>query len=285
MRWARKQGISCFRVYDADLPDYALGVDLYLGVGSDAGRRVAVVEERRRPASVDAHRAARRFSDACALAAAVLDVPADALVAKPWRADVAGTKQTLVVQENGLEFAPCLGDAFESGLPLGMRGVRELVRQHARGKRFANVFDASSAATVYAAAGGATSTVTVNAFAHDAARVRAALVANGLAGKAHRFVRVDPLAWTEHEASKGHRDDLVLCAPSAKLLAEKGAEVVDAALALVDAGGTMVLVCGGDAVDLRRLRGIDVQDVSAATLPLDFARSAKDHRCCLLKRA
>jgi 23S rRNA G2069 N7-methylase RlmK/C1962 C5-methylase RlmI len=215
----------------------------------------------------------------------VLDVPADALVAKPWRADVAGTKQTLVVQENGLEFAPCLGDAFESGLPLGMRGVRELVRQYARGKRFANVFDASSAATVYAAAGGARSTITVNAFAHDAERVRAALVANGLAGKAHRFVREEPLAWMEREAGQGHRYDLVLCAPSAKLLAEKGAEVVDVALALVDAGGTMVLVCSGDVIDLGGVKGVDVQDVSTATLPPDFARSAKDHRCYLLKRA
>jgi hypothetical protein len=47
----------------------------------------------------------------------------------------------------------------------------------------------------------------------------------------------------------------------------------------------MVLVCGGDVIDLGGVKGVDVQDISTATLPPDFARSAKDHRCYLLKRA
>ena len=283
MRWARKQGVTCLRVYDADLPDYALSVDVYEGARRDEGRRVAVVEEHRRPASVDAQRADRRLADACALVAAVLDVPREAVISVPWQADAEGTGQTLVVEENGLVFMPDLGDAFESGLPLGMRGVRELVRAHARGGAFVNLFDASSAATVYAAAGGASTTVTINAFAHDAHRIEEELKANGFTGKRHRFVREDPLAWMEREAKGGRRYDLVLCAPPAKLLAKQGMELVRSALSLVDKGKQMILVCGDSKIDPSGLDEVEVRDVSAATLPHDFERRAARHRCYVLK--
>jgi len=285
MRWAKRQGITCCRVYDADLPDYALSVDLYLGVDNDEGRRMAVVEERRRPSSVDAHRADRRLADACALAAAVLDVPREALIRRPWNADVVGDKQTLTVQEYGLRFEPCLGDAYESGLPLIMRGVRELVRELARGARFANLFDASSAATISAAAGGAATTTTVNAFSHDANRVRAELDANGFKGKAHRLVRDEPLAWIKRTVRQGQAYDLVLCAPSAKVLANNGMELVKAAAELVNKHGTMILVCDDAKLNPKGLNGFACDDVSAKTLPQDFARSVKNYRCYLLKRA
>ncbi len=28
-KWAKKAGIECYRLYDADMPEYALAVDLY----------------------------------------------------------------------------------------------------------------------------------------------------------------------------------------------------------------------------------------------------------------
>lgn len=85
-------GIACYRVYDADLPDYAVAIDVYEGAGPSDGMRFAVVAEYRAPKDVDPTRAARRFADALAVAQVVLDVPDDHLFARQRRRDKGGSQ-------------------------------------------------------------------------------------------------------------------------------------------------------------------------------------------------
>ena len=308
LRWAKRAGVSCLRIYDADLPDYALTVDLYLGTAEYEGQHWAVVEERRRPGKVDEQRAARRFADAVVLAAAVLDVPREQVIARAWQRerDRRGRRGSdivsmpLVVAEHGHAFAIDLNGRPDTGLPLALRGVRELVTQRAEGARVANLFATTGAATVYAAAGGARSTVSVDAFEDRVAWVREALARNGIAGGRNRFAREDARIWLEREMQARHAYDLVVCVPPSWMPGRKAGEgdwelQRDHARLLMAAGkvlsteGTIVFACEGRGFSLDRdalaKAGLVAEDASAATLPHDFERSARDHHCFLLRRA
>lgn len=306
-RWARKQDISCYRVYDADLPDYALSVDVYegaaLGTGASTNgaavqsERYAVVAEYRRPASVDTHAAQRRLADAVALTAAVLDVPTAHVVVRPWEGVQKGRNRAgqregkrpgkrmdaasvpLCVTEAGHRFEVDLVGKPDTGLPLQMRGVRELVGTLASGKRFANLFGVSSAATVYAAAGGAAQTVTLEPFLDRMERLRRTMQANGFVGKRHHLVREDALTWIEQEARAHRTYDLVLCAPPNWLkLPVSYEELVQAALRVTAPGGTVVFACEGPEVAL------DATEVTAQVASADFARTRTPLRCWRIPR-
>ncbi len=302
-RWARKEGVSCYRVYDADLPDFALTIDLYETDGS----RHAVVEERRRPHSVDELGAERRFADAVALVAAVLDVPTENLFARPWQDRRRTTARTdppttcvLDVCEGGHRFAIDLNGKPDTGLPLALRGVRELVEGRAAGKRVANLFASTGAASVYAAAGGANVVVTVDSFADRVEAVRAAMRANGFVGKSYRYTCEDARTWLEGEKRAGHVYDLVICVPPTWLAARKLGEeawelqrdhiaLLRKAVAVLGKDGAIVFACQDRAFkfDASALQaaGLQAEDVSPQTLPHDFERSAREHHCYLVKRS
>ena len=308
LRWAKRAGVGGLRVYDADLPDYALTVDLYLGSEEFEGQRWAVVEERRRPGKVDEQRATRRFADAVVLVAAVFDIPREQVIARAWQTerDRRGRRGSdaspapLVIAEHGHTFAIDLNGRPDTGLPLALRGVRELVAQRARGARVANLFAVTGAATVYAAAGDARSTVSVGAFEDRVEWVREALVRNGLKDGRHHFAREDTRTWLEHEVRAKHAYDLVICVPPSWMPGRKAGEgdwelQRDHARLLLAAGrllareGTIIFACEGRGFSIDRdalaKGGLVVEDVSAATLPHDFERSARDYHCFLVRRA
>lgn len=307
VRWARRAATSCFRVYDADLPDYALSVDLYVGVAASEGDRYAVVREHRRPRSVDAQRAARRFADAVALVSATLDVPAGQVLAHQWqeggdpssgRGGRRAAPVPLCVGEGGLTLTIDLAGRPDTGLPLGQRGVRELVGSLAPGTRFANLTATSGAASVYAAAAGAASTVSVDAFPDRVDRVRTIMAANSFSGSRHRFVSVDLRSWLERELRAHHAYDLILCVPPAWMPARAPGEgdwelrrdhvaLLGKAARLLAPGGRLVFACERRElrVDVAALEalGLCVEDVSDRTLPHDFERSAAAHRCHVIR--
>lgn len=77
-KWAHTEDISCYRVYDADLPDYAVAIDLYQASefvqGRDAGKRWLMVQEYVAPKEIDADLAHKRLLDVLALAPTILKV-------------------------------------------------------------------------------------------------------------------------------------------------------------------------------------------------------------------
>lgn len=308
LRWAKREGIGCFRVYDADLPDYALTVDLYLGSSEDEGQRHAIVEERRRPGKVDEQRASRRFADAVSLTSAVLDVPREHVIARAWqherdrkgRRGSEASSAPLVVTEHGHEFAIDLNGRPDTGLPLVLRGVRELVAGQSTGARVANLFATTGAATVYSAFGGASSTISLDTFDDRVEWVRSALLRNGLGGKKHRFARDDARDWLKREAVAGRVYDLMICVPPAWMPACRAGEgdwelqrdharLLAAAARVMSPTGKVVFACELRGFTINRdalaTAGLAVEDVSAQTLPHDFARSGKDYHCYLLQRA
>ncbi len=303
-RWARKEGVGCYRVYDADVPDFAVIVDLYEGVD---GNRHAVVQEHRRPASIDELRAGRRFADAVALSSAVLDIPVENVLVRPWESERRGSRKVgrddvcpVVVIESGCTFGLDLNGRPDTGLPLEMRGVRALVGSMASGKRVANLFGTTGAASVYAAAAGASSIVSVDAFADRVELMRDTMRRNGHVGKRYRYTCEDARTWLEREAKAHNTYDLVVCAPPTWLAARNPNEQVwelqrdhvallRQAAQVLAKDGTIVFACYERTfkLDKQKLQtmGLQVKDVSAQTLPHDFERSAKTYHCYLISKS
>jgi 23S rRNA (guanine2445-N2)-methyltransferase / 23S rRNA (guanine2069-N7)-methyltransferase len=204
-RWAARENISCYRVYDSDLPEYAVAVDLYDGW--------AHVQEYAPPSTVDPVQARRRLKEVMAVVPDVLGIPESHAVLKV-RSRQRGAEQYeklqdrgsfLEVEEGGLRLLVNLTDYLDTGLFLDHRPVRELVRSLAPERRFLNLFAYTGSATVYAAAGGAAATTTIDlsrVYLEWAARN---LELNGLAGAKHGFIRADCVEWLQEAASATRR--------------------------------------------------------------------------------
>ena len=274
-KWARRSGITCYRVYDADLPDYALSVDVFEDV---SGACLARIVEHPAPASVDENRADRRFADAAALVSAVLDIPRERLATVPRpRGDDAGREASplvATVTEDGLSLEVNVGARQDTGLPLDLRPVRQLVRELAPGRRFLSLGSYAGVPATFAAAGGAASTLTVDSSSTYLDWARRNLDANGFSGKRHLTTRT-PRPGTSFDlvyadasalAGRGISDLASLLAPHATLILTSGSKTFR-----IDEGQL-----GASALTL--------EDVSAQTIPHDFSRTPKVHRCWLLTR-
>ena len=187
--------MSCYRLYDADIPQYALAVDIYED-------RVHV-QEYEAPGSVDAVQAFVRLSDAMDTIARVLQVDKDRIILKTRRKQSGSdqyTRQgdagdTQIVRENALKFKVNLCDYLDTGLFLDHRRTRQLICKLCAGKSFLNLFAYTGTATVYAAAGGARCSTTVDMSNTYLAWARDNLRLNRLSGRNHEFIQADCLQW------------------------------------------------------------------------------------------
>ena len=273
-KWARRAGVTCYRVYDADLPDYALSVDVF---ESTDGPLFARLEEHPAPASIDENRADRRFADAAALVPAVLDIDRANVVTKRRNADEASESDRFVIRvaESDLAFEVNVAARQDTGLALDLRPVRQLIREMADGARFLSLGSYAGVPAACAAAGGARETTVVDTSSSYLDWARRNLEANGFSGKRHHLERTlrDNTAF-----------DLVYCDSSAL----GGTTVADLAAHLSPSGAIILTSRQRDfRIDDAELAAADLtlEDVTAKTIPHDFSRTPKVHRCLLLRHA
>jgi 23S rRNA (guanine2445-N2)-methyltransferase / 23S rRNA (guanine2069-N7)-methyltransferase len=227
--WARREGIGCYRLYDADMPEYAVAVDVYRthdpGPAPGAAPKVgqpgaasalpgvqplapdglvwAVVQEYQAPKTVDPEKAGARLADAVTTVGAVLALPPERVVLKVRRRrsrgeqyeKLADERRFHLVDEAGLRFQVNFTDYLDTGLFLDTRPVRALLRALAAGKHFLNLFCYTGTATVAAAAGGARSTLSVDLSQTYLGWAQRNLRLNGFGGRAHELVRGDAREW------------------------------------------------------------------------------------------
>jgi 23S rRNA (guanine2445-N2)-methyltransferase / 23S rRNA (guanine2069-N7)-methyltransferase len=194
-RWAAREDIHCYRLYDADLPEYAAAVDLY--------EDWAHVQEYAPPSTVDPVRARRRVKEMVAAVPRVLEIPPSHVVLKVRRRQRGSDQyerlkdegRFIEVREGGLRLLVNLTDYLDTGLFLDHRVTRGLIRDLAKGRRFLNLFGYTGSATVYAAAGGAPTTTTVDLSLTYLDWARRNLELNGLLTAKHSFVRADCVEW------------------------------------------------------------------------------------------
>jgi 23S rRNA (guanine2445-N2)-methyltransferase / 23S rRNA (guanine2069-N7)-methyltransferase len=296
--WAAREQIDCFRVYDADMPEYAFAIDLY---GRES--RHVYVQEYAPPKSVNQESARERRREALAVLPEVLSVPLPQVhtrVRKPQkgaeqyeRRDSAAERHA--VQEGSLKFWVNFRDYLDTGLFLDHRIVRGMLRDWAKDADFLNLFCYTGSATVYAAAGGARSTTGVDLsntyldWAHEN------LLLNGFRGANHELYRADCLAWLEEQEPRGARFDLIFLDPPTFSNSKRMEGVLDVqrdhvgmirrSLKLLRAAGRLVFSTNYTRfkLDADALGDLSIEDISAATVPKDFERHARIHKCFVVQ--
>ncbi|MDY4041121.1 MAG: bifunctional 23S rRNA (guanine(2069)-N(7))-methyltransferase RlmK/23S rRNA (guanine(2445)-N(2))-methyltransferase RlmL [Collinsella sp.] len=314
-KWARREGVTCYRVYDSDLPDYAAAIDLYEGSAATPGRWL-VIAEYAAPKSVNESLAQARMLDILAIAPVVLEVDPEHVFARTRTrsrggsqygrraADDAGAQAAPapLIEEGGLTFEVNFGSYLDTGIFLDHRVTRARLREHVRetgARRFLNLFAYTGTATCYAADAGVEETVTVdlsNTYLDWAERNMAA---NGFTGPEHHYVRADVMTWISEMRQTRNRWDLIFCdPPTFSNSAKMGRRTWDVQRDHVELliGLSRLLTREGEAVfscNLRTFRpdtealaraGVVLTDVSAETIPEDFARNQRIHRCYLVRR-
>ena len=248
-RWARREDVSCYRVYDTDLPDYAVAIDLFQGcdpqTGGLDGRRWLAISEYAPPKDIDEDLARRRLVDVLAIAPRVLDVrPQDTFLRVRTRAkggsayadeargalatrtpDMRGKRGTVrevtlpagahLVDEGGLTFEVNFLARHDCGIFLDHRDTRTMLREMAKqtkgSKRFLNLFAYTGTATCYAADGGMLHTTTVDLSRPSLDWARRNMARNGFTGREHEFVQADVTRWVQEQRHTRNRWDLVFC--------------------------------------------------------------------------
>ena len=300
--WAERERIDCYRVYDADMPEYAFAIDLY-GQGAreltGPGARHVYVQEYAPPKTVDQESARERRREVLAVLPEVLAVPISHVhsrVRKPQKGSEQYEKRDTqaerhAVQEGGLKFWVNFRDYLDTGLFLDHRIVRASLREWAKDADFLNLFCYTGSATVYAAAGGARSTTSVDLsntyldWAHEN------LLLNGFGGAHHELYRADCLQWLEEQEPKGPGFDLIFLDPPTFSNSKRMAGVLDVqrdhvgmirrSLKLLRPSGRLVFSTNYTRfkLDADALADLGVEDISAQTIPKDFERHARIHRC------
>ena len=215
------------------------------------------------------------------------------------RANIARRRLPLI-EEGGLTFAVNFDDYLDVGIFLDHRVTRNLVREHAKqARRFLNLFAYTGTATCYAADGGVEETVTVdlsNTYLDWAERN---MRQNGFVGPQHHFVRDDVLAWIRDQRQTRNRWDLIFVDPptfsnSSKMgrrtwdVQRDHVELLAGVSRLLTQGGHAIFSCNlrGFRPETRKLAraGVVLQDITAQTIPDDFARNQKVHHCYIVRR-
>ena len=301
-RWAKREGVTCWRAYDADLPDYAVAIDVY---DCADGLRRLVVSEYEAPSEIETADAARRLDEASAAAAQVLGADPGEVRVKVRRRQrhlaqyekLGETGRFHEVREGGARLLVNLDDYLDTGLFLDHRITRGMVADLARGGRLLNLFCYTGAATVRAALGGAVESTSVDMSNTYVDWARRNLRLNGMDLDQHCVVRDNVLTWLSSREQACY--DVVFLDPpsfsSSKAMVstfdvqrDHAGLLADAAAVLADEG-TIVF-----STNLRRFRldegameraGLAWEDVTAGTIPPDFSRSPRIHRCLLVRRA
>jgi len=295
-KWAEREKICCYRLYDADMPEYALAIDLYQGAA-----RWAHVQEYAAPKSIDPDKASERLQEALSAIPGVLGIPVEQIFLKVRQRQKGSAQYERLaergefheVQEDGLKLLVNFTDYLDTGLFLDHRLTRRMLRELAKDKRFLNLFGYTGAATVHAAAGArATTTVDMSRTYLDWARRNLAL--NGFEGQQHELIQADVLVWLEEETER--RYELIFLDPPTFSTSKRMQDTLDiqrdhvalirAAGRLLSPGGTLIFSTNFRRfrLDQEELAEFVVEDLTRATIPKDFERNLRIHQCFKLTR-
>jgi 23S rRNA (guanine2445-N2)-methyltransferase / 23S rRNA (guanine2069-N7)-methyltransferase len=295
-RWPTKRGITCYRIYDRDIPEAPLAVDLY----EDALH----IAEYERPHERTAAEHADWLDLMVKTAAETLEVPKELTFVKHRQRQrgaaqyerLADQRALRVVQEGGLKFQVNLSDYVDTGLFLDHRITRSMVREMAAGKRVLNLFCYTGAFSVYAAAGGAAETVSVDLSANYLEWAEENLRLNGFAvGNQHQLVRADSRDFIE-SLSRERLFDLAVVDPptfsNSKRLDDDWdvqrdhGPLLASLLEIMRPGGTVFFSTNSRRfkLDEAALGGANVREITRQTIPEDF-RNKRIHRCWRIQLA
>lgn len=286
------QKISSYRIYDADMPEYSAAIDFY-------ENRWISLQEYAAPASIDPEDANRRLEELIDATERVTGIDREMIFVKQ-RTPQKGASQYeklgtsnrfFIMREHGLKFMVNFTDYLDTGIFLDHRPIRERIMQMSEGKRFLNLFCYTGTATVHAAAGGALSTVSVDASSTYLDWALKNMELNGLTGMNHFFYKDDCIQWLFDTYD---RFDLIFCDPPTFSNSKSRrsfdvdrdqVKLIRACMMHLEKDGTLIFSNNYRkfVLDERLYEQFDVQDITKETIADDFKRDEKIH-CCFLIR-
>jgi 23S rRNA (guanine2445-N2)-methyltransferase / 23S rRNA (guanine2069-N7)-methyltransferase len=293
---AQRAGIDCYRLYDADMPEYAFAIDRY--VEAESGALHLHVQEYAPPKEIDLEAARRRRREVLASLPRLFSIPPERIHVR-LRKRQSGSSQyepvhaaaaaPFIVREATLRFRVNLDDYLDTGLFLDHRLTRARLRECADGVRFLNLFCYTASATVYAAAGGARSSLSLDLSNRYLDWAQENLAFNALNPQAHRLERADCREWLRQAPEQAY--ELIFLDPptfsnSKRMqgvldIQRDHLELITQCMQRLTPGGLLIFSCNAQRfrLDEQVGRQWQVRDISAQTLPFDFARNPRVHRC------
>nr|WP_086938598.1 bifunctional 23S rRNA (guanine(2069)-N(7))-methyltransferase RlmK/23S rRNA (guanine(2445)-N(2))-methyltransferase RlmL [Thaumasiovibrio occultus] len=295
-KWAKREGLDCYRIYDADLPEYNAALDWYLDT--------LVIQEYAPPKTIPEEKARQRLMDIMRAAIEVTGVDPNKVVLKVRQRQkgvnqyekLSEAQKTKIVSEYGAQFEVNLYDYLDTGLFLDHRITRRMLGGMADGKDFLNLFSYTGSATVHAALGGAKSTTTVDMSNTYLRWAQRNMEINGKEGAQHQYIQADCLQWLQQADGEF---DLIFIDPPTFSNSKRMKQTFDVQrdhLMLMENLKRMLRPDGkivfsnnkrGFKIDedgMAKL-GLKYENISAKTLPLDFERNKQIHNCWIVTLA
>jgi 23S rRNA (guanine2445-N2)-methyltransferase / 23S rRNA (guanine2069-N7)-methyltransferase len=291
-RWVKRENIQCYRLYDSDMPEYAVAVDVY-------GEHLHVAEYQA-PKGIDPAAAAKRMQEIVDALPQATGVPPSAIAYKR-RQRQRGSKQyekednrgeLLTVTEGPAKLLVNLHDYLDTGLFLDHRPLRQRIGQDAQGQDFLNLFCYTGAATVQAVLGGATKTTSVDLSHTYLGWLRKNLAVNGMDEIRNEVIHADCLVWLEKADSEY---DVILLDPPSFSNSRRMEDSFDvqrdqvrllqSAMKVLRPNGVLYFSNNrrGFSLDDALSEQFDCVDISGETLDPDFKRNLKIHRCWTIR--
>ncbi|WP_163833195.1 bifunctional 23S rRNA (guanine(2069)-N(7))-methyltransferase RlmK/23S rRNA (guanine(2445)-N(2))-methyltransferase RlmL [Spartinivicinus ruber] len=287
-KWRKQQNIHCYRLYDADMPEYAVAIDCY--------NDWVHVQEYAPPKSIDPVKASARLNDVISAIPVVLGIPEKQVIVKR-REQQQGKKQYqkhnnrgefIQIDEYGCQLLVNLQDYLDTGLFLDHRPIRHIIQQQAKGKRFLNLFCYTASASVHAAKGGAVKTTSVDLSKTYLNWADKNFRLNGFSQQRHQLIEADSLEWLKEQSQ---RYDLIFIDPptfsnSKKLnkdfdIQRDHSELISQAMKLLTREGVLYFSNNFRKfkLDEALLEKYQIKEITPATIDPDYQRNAKIHRC------
>ena len=286
--WKQTNAISCYRLYDADMPEYAVAVDVY-------GEWLHV-QEYAAPAKVDTDAAKKRLHEVLSALPAATNIPSHKIILKQ-RKPQSGKEQYqpldqsgnfIEVTEGGCRLLVNLTDYLDTGLFLDHRPVRMKIQQLAKGKRLLNLFSYTASASIHAIQGGAKRSVSVDMSPTYQAWARKNYALNGFNEQLHQLVQADCFEFMRNHDSEY---DLIFLDPPTFSNSKRMSGILDVqrdhvwlikqAMSLLADDGLLLFSTNFQKFQLDEKVELmnDIQEITEKTLDIDFKRNKKIHRC------
>jgi 23S rRNA (cytosine1962-C5)-methyltransferase len=294
-RQARRLGVSCYRLYDHDLPEFPFCIEFY-------GDKLYVAEYKRRHGMTEEEH--DEWMDASLkVIAGVLNVSEQNIFLKlrqrkPGRLGqyqkVDGVKHEFIVQENDLKFIVNLSDYLDTGLFLDHRITRQTVRKKSRDNKVLNLFAYTGSFSVYAASGGAPEVVSVDLSQTYLNWAERNMELNGFTDTArYKYVHADVKQYLK-EIPPGYFDLVVLDPPTfsnSKRMEDfldierDHAELINDCLATLRPQGLLYFSTNYRKFVLNKeqINPTMIRDITKATTSFDFEKSSNRYCWCITK--
>lgn len=288
-----EEGVTCYRIYDADMPEYSAAIDMYEGKWIN-------LQEYAPPATIKEEDAERRLQELIDATERATGIDAERIFVKQRKEQkgkdqykkLASSNKFYIVKENDVKYLVNFTDYLDTGVFLDHRPVRKMISAMSKDKRFLNLFCYTSTATLQALKGGALSTVSVDASSTYLDWSMENLKINGYnTNMGNFFYKSDAIEFLYDTYDKF---DLIFCDPptfsNSKSrdsfdIQSDHYRLISAAMLHLEKDGTLIFSNNYRKfkLDERLLERYNIEDITAETIGTDFARDPKIHKCYLIR--